>query len=186
MHFFSSLTRIASWKSNGKSEEKIENIPKWDCNFTPTFVDYHVLSDINFNGHSLINNNLSITEKVINLYISYILSPWLRNLNTDFTLKNCLFGSVNPDPKKYKYSGYGIGFNSRSEFLFAEGSMGKNVIIFEPDMGSSMHINNKKKDISILGEGPAEALDDTKLPAEAKYAINFYGNKKKDFTKFTL
>ena len=64
--------------------------------------------------------------------------------------------------------------------------MGKNVIIFEPDMGSSMHINNKKKNISILGEGPAQALYDTKLPAEAKYPINFYGNKKKDFTKFTL
>ena len=46
----------------------------------------------------------------IYIYISYILTPWLRNLNTDFTLNNCLFGSVrltkNADPDKYKYSGY--------------------------------------------------------------------------------
>ena len=46
----------------------------------------------------------------------------VRKLNTDFTINNCLFGSVklakNADPDKYKYSGYGIGFDSRSEFLF--------------------------------------------------------------------
>ena len=42
------------------------------------------------------------------MYISYTLTPWLRSLNTDFTLKNCLFGSANltknADPEKYKYS----------------------------------------------------------------------------------
>ena len=90
------------------SDEYIENITKSDSNFAPTFVDHHLLSDRNFNGHCLINNNISIPEKVINLYISYTISPWLRNLNTDFTLNNCLFGSVklnkNADPDKYKYS----------------------------------------------------------------------------------
>ena len=52
------------------------------------------------------DNNISIPKKVINLFISNILNPWLRN----FILKNCLFGSVklntNVDPDKYKYSGY--------------------------------------------------------------------------------
>ena len=90
------------------SDEYIENITKSDSNFAPTFVDHHLLSDRNFNGHCLINNNISIPEKVINLYISYTISPWLKNLNTDFTLNNCLFGSVklnkNADPDKYKYS----------------------------------------------------------------------------------
>ena len=50
-------------------------------------------------------NSISILKKVINLYISEILNPWLRNLNTDFTLNNCFFGSVKPttnaDPDKY-------------------------------------------------------------------------------------
>ena len=31
----------------------IENITKSDINFTPTFVDHHVLPDINLNGHIL-------------------------------------------------------------------------------------------------------------------------------------
>ena len=51
--------------------------------------------------------------------------------------------------------------------------MGKNVIIFVADMSSSMHIDNKGKDILILGAGPTQGLDDTTLTAEAKYPINF-------------
>ena len=49
---------------------------------------------MNFNGRCLIRNNISIPKKVINLNISYTLSSQLRKLNTDFTLGNCLFGSV--------------------------------------------------------------------------------------------
>ena len=116
------------------SEESSQNITKSDSLLAPTFFNHYILPDVNFNGHRLINNNISIPEKVINLYISYILNPWLRDLNTDFTLSNCLFGSVgltkNADPGKYKCSGYDIGFDSRSVFSLAEGNIGKNVIIF--------------------------------------------------------
>ena len=69
--FFHATTRIYLWKSNGMSEENIENITKSDSNFALTFVDHHVLPDINFNGHCLIKNNISITKKVINLYIRF-------------------------------------------------------------------------------------------------------------------
>ena len=104
------------------SDENIETITKSDSNLAPTFVNHHVLSGIYFNGHYLIKNNASIPKKVTNLYISYTLGSQLRNLNTDFTLGNCFFGSVkltkNADLDKYKYTGYGIGFDSRSEFLF--------------------------------------------------------------------
>ena len=51
--------------------------------------------------------------------------------------------------------------------------MGKNVITFEVDMTSSVHIDNKKKDILILGFGPTQGLDDTMSTAEAQYSINF-------------
>ena len=92
----------------------------------PTFVDHHFLTVINFNEHCLINN-ISIPKKVINLCISYTISPWLRNLNINFTLGNCLFGSVevtkNADPNKYKYSGYGIEFDLRSELSLPYGRM---------------------------------------------------------------
>ena len=40
-------------------------------------------------------------------------------------------------------------------------------------MGSSVHIDNEGKDILILGEGPTQGLDDTKIAAEAIYPINF-------------
>ena len=89
--YLSSTTWIDSWEANGMSEENIENITKSDSNFAPTFVDYHLLTDINFNGNCLIHN-ISIPKEVINLYISYTLNPQLRNLNTDFTLGNWLFG----------------------------------------------------------------------------------------------
>ena len=49
--------------------------------------------------------------------------------------------------------------------------LGKNVVIFGVDMSSSLHIDNKKNDILVLGKGPTQVLDDTKLAAEAQYSI---------------
>ena len=109
------------------SEENIETITKSDSNFAPTFVDHHLLPDISFNEPCLIKNFISTPKKIINLYISYTLSPPLSNLNTYFRLGNCLLGSVkltkNTDLDKDKYSGYGIEFDSCSEFSSLDGSM---------------------------------------------------------------
>ena len=63
--------------------------------------------------------------------------------------------------------------DSCSECSFKDGSMGKDVIIFGPDMRSSIHIDNKNKDILILDEGPTQGLDDITLTSGAKYLINF-------------
>ena len=132
-------------------------------------------------------HNISIHKKVINLYISYTLNSQLRNLNTDFTLGNCFFGSVklytNADLDKYKYSGYGIEFDSHSEFLFTDG---KNVIIFGADMSSPVYIHNENKDILILGEGPTQWSDYTTLTAEAKYPINFIQSGKRFVLSLTI
>ena len=76
------------------SEEIIENITKLDSSIAPTFVDHHLLSGMNFNGHCLIKNYIFASKIVINLNIFYTLGPQLRILNTDFTLGNCLSGSV--------------------------------------------------------------------------------------------
>ena len=180
--YFSGTTRIDSWKSNGILEENIENITKSDSNFPPTFVDHHLLPDIDFNGHRLIND-IYISKKVVNLYISYVINLQLKNLNTDFTLGNYLFGSVkltrNADLDKYKYIGYCRGFDSCSEVSFTDGSFGKNVIIFGDDMSLSVHIDNKGRHILILREGPTQGLDDTTLTAEAKYPINFTQSRKR-------
>ena len=61
-------------------------------------------------------------KNVIDLFTVYELDTCLQDLNIDFTLKNCLFGSVKltkkVDPDKYKYSNYDIEFDSRSEFSY--------------------------------------------------------------------
>ena len=74
-------------------------------------------------------------------------------------------------------TGCDIGFDSQSEFLFSDGSYGKNVIIFGADMSSSVHVDNKGKDILILDEGPTQGLNHI-LTAEAKYPINFTQSRK--------
>ena len=40
-------------------------------------------------------------------------------------------------------------------------------------MSSSVHIENKGKDILIIGKGPTQGLDGTTLTVKAKYLINF-------------
>ena len=47
-------------------------------------------------------------------------------------------------PDEHVYSGYGIGFHSRSEFSLLDGSVGKNTN-FGVDMSSSVQIDDKKK-----------------------------------------
>ena len=68
----------------------------------------------------------------------------------------------NTDPDKYVYTGYCVGFDSWSEFSLPE-----------VNMSSSVHIDNKKKHILILGKGPTQGLDDTALTAKAQYSISF-------------
>ena len=123
--YFSGTTQTYWWKSNSMSEESLENITKSGDYFAPPIlVNYYPLPHVKFNGHCLITNNISIPKKVINLYVSYIIDAWSRDLNTDFTLGNCLFGSVkltkNTDADKYKYNGYSIGFDTCSEFSLTE------------------------------------------------------------------
>ena len=40
-------------------------------------------------------------------------------------------------------------------------------------MSSSVHVDNKKKDILILGEGPTQGLYSITLTSEKLYSINF-------------
>ena len=86
--------------------------------------------------------------------------------------------TTNADIDKYGCSGYGVGFDRRSSFSFPGDAFGRNVIIFGVDMSSSEHIDNKKKDILILGKGPTQGLEHT-LTAEKMYSINFTVTKKK-------
>ena len=120
-------------------------------------------------------------EKVVNIHIVY-------EINEKFiisrypALENSLFGAVtftkNVDIDKYKYSGYGIGFDRHGLFSHPNGGSGRNVKIFGVDLSSTTKIDNRKKDILILGKGPTQGLEHT-LSAEKMYSINFTEINKK-------
>ena len=127
------------------SEENIENITKSDSNIAPTFVDHHVLPDINFNGNCLISNNISVSKEVINLYISYITNPLLKNLNADFRIMNWLFGSTELTKMNTNVVPTAQDLILVQNFHLQMEMWGKNVIILRADMGSSVHIDDKNK-----------------------------------------
>ena len=93
-----------------------------------------------------------------------------------------MFGAVSltkhADTDQYKYSGYDIGLDRKAEFSFCNG-FDRSCIIFGVDMSSSVHVDNKKKYLLILGKGPTQGLDGTTLTAEKLYSINFTENNKK-------
>ena len=72
----------------------------------------------------------------------------------------------NADFDKYLYSGYGIGFDRNGSFSFPCSGFGQNVITFGADMSLSVYIDNKGKDILILGFGPTQRLGEHSLTAE--------------------
>ena len=78
----------------------------------------------------------------------------------------------NTDPDKYFYSGYGIGFDSRSLFSYLGFNWHKIVVIFGVANSWSVH-NYNKKGLLVLGEGPTQELGDKTTIAKAKYYINF-------------
>ena len=91
----------------------------------------------------------------------------------------CSYFTKNADIDKYRYSGYGIGFDSRSSFSFPGGGFGQNIIIFRVDMNSSIQVDNKGKYILILGKGPTQGLGEHSLTAEKMYSINFTLTKRR-------
>ena len=84
----------------------------------------------------------------------------------------------NADIDENPYSGCGIGFDRKSSFSFPGGGFGQNVTLFGAGMSSSVPVDNKKKDISILGKGPTQGLEHT-LTAERMHSINFSVTRKK-------
>ena len=117
------------------SDEKIKPPYTTSKCLFPKLVWYNSGIKLKFKGSCLKQDKATFTPKnVVNLFVVFELDTWSQDLSTDFTLNNYLFGSVkltkNVDPDKYKYSGYGTGFDSRSLFSLPNFDWGKNVIIF--------------------------------------------------------
>ena len=105
----------------------------------------------------------------------------LRN----FTLKICLFGATNivkaSEKSKFVYSGYGIIFDAKGNWNF-DNDFGRNVIIFDVDDSSLSHINNRKNNFLVLGEGNTCGTNESFGAPEKKFRNNFTKAK----TKFYL
>ena len=84
-------------------------------------------------------------------------------------LENGLFGAVkltkHVDVDLYKYSRHGIGFDRKESYSTGD-EVGRNIIIFGVDMSLSSKIDNKGKDILILGKGSTQGLGEHPLTAE--------------------
>ena len=78
----------------------------------------------------------------------------------------------NPDIDKYKYSGYVTGFDRRGQFSSGDG-LGRNVIFLGAGMSSSVHANNKTRNILVLDKDFIQGTDNTAIYAEKIYSINF-------------
>ena len=136
----------------------------------------HQKIKLKFNGSCLVQDQITYRpQTIVNIYIVYEITK--KNGISDYpTLENCLFGSAklikNPDIDKYKYSGYGIGFDRKGEFSFGNG-FGQNITIFGADMSSSIHSTNKTKNILVLDKYFVQGLDNTTVYAEKLYSINF-------------
>ena len=176
------IDRVLSWQSKGISNESIKPPTTSNNSLNPTLSYNDTKIKVQFTGSCLKQPKFTFThKKVLNIYIVYELGASSSH-DSDPTIKHCLFGAVtlteNADIEKYKYSGYGIGFDRRSSSSFPNGGFGQNVLIFDAEMSASIHIDNKKKDTLVVGTGPTQGLEST-LAAEKMYSINFTVTKKK-------
>ena len=122
--YFKTVTNtnyISLWKSKGLSTESIKPPRIFDNSLAPELSYYDYIIRLKFTGSCLKQSKIAYSnKKAVNIYIVYELGASTSNIN-DPTLKNCLFGAVNltknDDIDKYRYSGYGIGFDRKGFFI---------------------------------------------------------------------
>ena len=122
------LKYVSERKSKELSNESFKAISTSDNSLNPRLSYYGTKIRVKFTGDCLKQTKITYTHgKVVNIYIAYELGA-SRSNKSDPTIKNCLFGAVtlskNADIDKYRYSGYGIGFDRRGSFSFTGGRFG--------------------------------------------------------------
>ena len=173
---------IYFWKSIGLSDERLNSNTASNYKITPELSYYGTKIRVEFNGSYLNQDKVTCShEKIVNIYIAYEISK-NYSMNTYPTQENCLFGAVNltknANIDKYKYSGYGIGFDRGGEFSFGNG-FGRNCIIFGAYLSSSSDANNKENNILVLGKDFVQGINDTTIYVKKLYSISFTENNKK-------
>ena len=172
---------IYYWKSKGLPQEIINSTKTPNHSITPNLDYYGTKTRVEFNGSCLKQDSVTFNhKKVVN-----IVSEISKSINiSDYqTLENCLFGAVsltkNADVDRYRYSGYGIVFDRHGRFSFSGTGLARNVMIFGVDMSLWTKIDNRKKDILILGKGATQGLEHTLSTEKKMFLINFAEHNKK-------
>ena len=160
---------IIFWKPKGQSDENTTapTISDYSLNLQLTYLSVKTRLEFRVLSFCLKQDKAKFNHgKTVNIYIVYELD--MIYVKTNPTLLNDLFGAVsltkNDDINKYKYSWYGIGFDRGNVFSVGNG-FGRNVITFGTDM-SSLYVDNKGKNILILGESPTQGSGEHSLTAE--------------------
>ena len=100
--------------SKGLSNERLEVVTTSNNTLTPAINYYEEKVRLNFNGSVLKQKTTYNHKNVVNLYIVYEITSF-HDIDNYPILTNALFGAVklteNADIGRYKYSGYGIGFD---------------------------------------------------------------------------
>ena len=122
---------IYFWKSKGLSNENITPTTS-DYRLNPQLSYYGTKTRVKSDGSCLKQDKVTFNlGKLVNIYIVCEITKVvdLSSNNNRPTIENALFGAVsltkNADIDKYKYSGYGIGFDRRSNFSFPSGDLVK-------------------------------------------------------------
>ena len=113
---------IIKWVSKGLSNESLEVVFTSSNTLTPSVNYYREKTRLKFTGSVLQQKIITCRHrKVVNIYAVYEITNFY-DIDNYPTLANALFGAVkltkNADIEKYKYSGYGIGFDVK-RFFFA-------------------------------------------------------------------
>ena len=112
---------ISSWKSKRLSNEVMKPFTTSNSSLSPTLEYAGKRMYVKFNGSFLKQDKTKFNHgKIVKIYIVYDIYSNLNNF--DPTLEKFFFDRVkitkNSDIDKYKYSGYGIVFDSKGLFYF--------------------------------------------------------------------
>ena len=185
---------ISEWKSTGiynySSDSNMTAFANAKSNLPNLKNDGRI--HIHLSGNHFQQNKVIIpnNNNAINIYCVYKLDPIASSRDTNFTVQNALFGAMeitkNTDTSKYNYKGYGTCFDEGDTFShritergFTHTTLGRNAIIFGADMSFSVHTTNRANNISVMGDGLIQGINDTTIYAEKNYWRNFTDPGKK-------
>ena len=100
---------VSKWESKGLSNENFKPCYISNRGYPPKLIWNGSRITLKFEGSCLRQEDKApfTPNNIVNLFMVFALDRWSRDLNTDFILKDCLFGAVkitkNVNPEKYLY-----------------------------------------------------------------------------------